>query len=71
MKPHLVGLCPPCNKSGKRTYERFLRNRVLIPPVTSVEIPNMTTDIVLKKLILSLKMFGRIQYREEDSESNA
>ena len=63
MKPLLVGLCPPYNKSDKQTCERFLKKRVLIPSVTFVGTPNMTTKIVLKKLISNPKMYGKIQYQ--------
>ena len=70
MKPPLVDLCPPYNKSDKQTYERFSRKRVLIPPVTFVGTLNTTTKIVLGKVILNPKMSGKTQYLGEDPGSN-
>ena len=70
MRPPLVDLCLPCNRSDKLICIRSLRKRVLTPPVIFVETLDMTTTTVSKKVTLNPKMFGKIQHQKEDLGNN-
>ena len=70
-RPPLVDLYPPYKRLDKLICIRSLKKRVLTPPAISVGILNMTIAIVLERVILSLKMFDKIQCHKENLGNNA